>query len=477
LQRELLISAAPGEWRAALLEAGVPVELYVERGDRSEVGSIHLGRVRRLLPSLGAALVDIGSERPAFLPQSAVVPRGKRLHEGERVVVQIRREAQGGKAARATMATALRGQYVDLIVGRPGLDGVEALSLDERGQLLATIDTITHPILRIGSTLSRTAGEGAKRSEAGEGAAGLRLNGAASLDALIADAENLVGQWGDILDRAATLDPPARLGPIPTFSAGLAGALLAVPSQIRVDDPATIPEIRAGFQNTSVDHFPESEWPIDLDEVFVEALSETSALRDVGSVHFEATRAGVLIDVDSGTADTGSPERTGLATNLAAAAAIARQIRLRNLGGAIIVDFVGLDSRVLREKVRAVLSEALAPDPANPRILGWTRLGYLELVRPRRGRPLAEALLEPHPGGALVKTAVAVAHEALRALRREARAQPGQQWRLIVVPEVAAALAGSAAPAMQDAERRFARKIVIEADPGYDRERFQITPL
>ena len=468
MQRELLISAGPGEWRAALLEAGVPVELYVERGDRSEVGSIHLGRVRRLVPSLGATLVDIGSERPAFLPQSAVVPRGKRLHEGERVVVQIRREAQGGKAARATMATALRGQHVELIVGRPGLDGVEALSLDERGQLLATIDAITRPILRIGSTLSRAAGEGA---------AGLRLNGSASLDALIADAENLVRQWGDVLDRAATLDPPTRLGPIPAFSAGLAGALLAMPSQIRVDDPATIPEIRAGFPNNSVDHFPESEWPIDLDEVFVEALSQTSALREVGSVHFEATRAGVLIDVDSGTADTGSPERTGLATNFAAAAAIARQIRLRNLGGAIIVDFVGLDSRVLREKVRAALSEALAPDPANPRILGWTRLGHLELVRPRRGRPLAEALLEPHPGGALVKMAVAVAHEALRALRREARAQPGRQWRLIVVPEVAAALAGSAAPAMQDAERRFARKIVIEADPGYDRERFQITPL
>src|SRR6201993_1111196 len=120
LDRELLISAGPGEWRAALLEEGVPVELYVERGDRSEAGSIHLGRVARLLPALGATLVDIGGDRPAFLPQSEVLPRGRRLHEGERVIVQIRREAQAGKAARVTMAAILRCWLVELIVGRPG---------------------------------------------------------------------------------------------------------------------------------------------------------------------------------------------------------------------------------------------------------------------------------------------------------------------------------------------------------------------
>src|SRR6185437_5189866 len=98
LDRELLIAAGAGEWRAALLEAEVPVELYVERGDRSELGSIHLGRMLRLLPGLGAALVDIGGDRPAFLPQREIMPRGRSLHEGERVLVQIRREAQAGKA-------------------------------------------------------------------------------------------------------------------------------------------------------------------------------------------------------------------------------------------------------------------------------------------------------------------------------------------------------------------------------------------
>jgi ribonuclease G len=284
-------------------------------------------------------------------------------------------------------------------------------------------------------------------------------------------------RWSDVLDRAARLDPPARLHPIATFAAALAGALPGAPGRIVVDDPAALPEIRAAFPDIAVEHLPGTEWPIDLGDVFTDALSETLALPGGGSVHFEATRAGVLIDVDSGTPETGSPERTGLTANLAAAMAIARQIRLRNLGGGIVVDFIGLDSRASRDRVRAALAAALAPDPAGPQILGWTRLGHLELVRPRRGRPLAEALLEPRAGGALVKTAVTVAHEALRALRREARTQPGRQWRLTVSPEVANVLAGVAASAVQEAERRFARKILIEADAGYHRERFQISAL
>ena len=208
-----------------------------------------------------------------------------------------------------------------------------------------------------------------------------------------------------------------------------------------------------------------------------QALAGTIALAGGGSVHIEATRAAVLIDVDSGSPETGSPESTGLAVNLAAAEVIARQIRLRNLGGGIVIDFVGMEDRKLRERVRDTLAEALMPDPARPQILGWTRLGHIELVRPRRGRPLAEALLEPHPGGTLVKTAVTMAHEALRALRREARTQPGRQWRLTVNPDVAAALAGVAAAALRALEEQFGRAIAIETDPSLHRDRFQITPV
>ena len=453
MARELLISAGPGEWRAALLEEGVPVQLYVERGDRSEAGSLHLGRIVRLLPALGAALADIGGDRPAFLPQSEALPRGKLLHEGERAVVQIRREAQAGKPARVTMAATLRGRLVELSVGRPGsADGTALIT-----QLAPT------------PTLPRSNGEGLGW--------GLRVLEPAPVDALAAEVAALVRRWCEIVDRASRLEPPARLDPAASFAAALAGSLSGAPDEILVDDPAAIPELRAAFPDSAVTHLPETGWPFDLDAVFDEALSATLALLGGGSVHFEATRAGMLIDVDTGTPETGSPGRTGLMVNLAAAETIARQMRLRTLGGGIVVDFVGLDSRPAREKLRVALAEALAPDPASPQLLGWTRLGHFELVRPRRSRPLAEALLEPRSGGALVKTAVTVAHEVLRALRRAARAQPGRRWRLTVAPDVAAALAGTMADAVRQAEQRFARTIAIDGDPGYDRERFQISAL
>ena len=416
MARELLISAGPGEWRAALLETGVPVELFVERGDRSEAESLHLGRIVRLLPALGAALVDIGGDRPAFLPQSEVLPRGKRLNEGERAVVQVRREAQGGKAARVTTAATLRGRFVELIVGRPG-------SADGTALLTRLAPTLTLP---------RSQGRESESVPRGNGGGlgwGLRFLEQAPVDALAAEAAALARRWCEIVDRASRLDPPARLDPAASFAAALAGSLSGAPDEILVDDPAAIPELGAAFPDSAVAHLPETEWPIDLDAVFDEALSATLALPGGGSVHFEATRAGMLIDVDTGTPETGSPERTGRMANLAAAGTIARQIRLRNLGGGIVVDFVGLDSRAARERVRAALAEALARDPAVPQLLGWTRLAHFELVRSRRRRPLAEALLELRPGGTLVKTVVTVSHEALRALRRAARAQPGHRWR------------------------------------------------
>jgi Ribonuclease G/E len=127
--------------------------------------------------------------------------------------------------------------------------------------------------------------------------------------------------------------------------------------------------------------------------------------------------------------------------------------------------------------VGAALAHALATDPMQPQLLGWTRLGHLELVRRRRTRPLTDSLLEPAPGGAFVKTVVTVAHEALRALRREAQGQPGHAWRLTVAPAVAAGLAGEVASAVRALEDRFGRPIAITADGALGRDRFQIAPV
>ena len=224
-----------------------------------------------------------------------------------------------------------------------------------------------------------------------------------------------------------------------------------------------LPELRAAFAGTEVTHRRADDWPLDLDATFDAALLPTVALSGGGSVHIEDARAAVLVDVDTGSPETGSAERTAMAANLAATAVIARQLRLRQLGGGILVDFAALEGRGPRERVRQAMTAALAADPARPQVLGWSRLGHLEIVRPRRLRPLSESMLEP---GAMRKTATALAFEALRVLTREARARPAADWRLLVIPTVEAALRGPAAAGLRSLERRLGRSIAIAVDLG-----------
>ncbi|MBV9153851.1 MAG: ribonuclease E/G [Alphaproteobacteria bacterium] len=389
MSETLLIAVGPGEWRAAWLERGDAVELYVERGDTPPAGSIHLGRVVRRTPGLDAVLVDIGMERPGFLPvrdASAAPPLG----EGARILVEVRREAQQGKGARLSAR----------IKSRPG---------------------------------------GPK------------------LDKLISDADRH--------------EPPHQLDPPTGFANTIAVRLPGHPEQVLTDDAAVVPELRNAFPNAAIAHKPAEDWPIDLDAAFAMALAPSVTLPGGGSLHIAETAAAVLIDVDTGTPDESSAERGALAANLSAVQAIARQLRLRQLGGGIVADFVGLEGRGAREKVRAAMVAALAGDPAEPRVLGWTRLGHLEIVRPRRGRPLSEAMVEPQGIG---KTSIASAFEALRLLQREARAQPAANWRLVVSPAVGAVLRGSAAGALQALEARLGREIAVTVEPNRERAAFDI---
>jgi Rne/Rng family ribonuclease len=450
--RELLIGADAGEWRAALCEDGVAVELYLERGAGDEIGSIHLGRVTRRLPALAAVLVDIGGARPVFLPERDASRGGVRLAEGERVVVQIRREAQGGKSARGSARPVLRGHSIELA---PDHQGGEGLDPADDARLRMALDRA--------------------RTDAG---AGLRIIRPAPVDALLADAAAVARRWATIRDRAGRLDPPARLDPAATFAAALAGAMPVLPERVAVDDPAAVPEIGAAFADAAVRCAAQDVSAVDLDALIDEALAPEIALGG-GAVHIEAARTAVLIDVDTGSAASGapqeaSPERAGLMTDLAAAPVIARQLRLRSLGGGIVVDFVGLDRPRSRAAVVRALAEALLPDPARPQILGWTRLGHLELVRPRHRRPLAEALGERSAEGALVKSAATIAFAALRAVRRAARAEPGRRQALVVAPEIAAVLAGPAAAARRALETRLGREIPVTPEADWRRDRFEI---
>jgi ribonuclease G len=382
---DLLIGVGPGEWRAAWVEAGAAVELYVERGDTAAAGSIHLGRVVRRTPGLDAVLVDIGNERPGFLPLGDAAAE-RRLDEGARVIVQVRREAQQDKGAR--------------------------------------------------------------------------------LSARIAPHEAV-----QLAESAARREPPAQLDPPPGFTRALALRLPARPEHILADDAAILRDLREAFPECEIAHRTIEDWPLDLDAAFAAALMPSLALPGGGRIHIAETRAAVLIDVDTGTPDAASAARAVLDANLTAAQTIARQLRLRQLGGGIVIDFVGLEGRGARERLHQVMAAALAGDPAEPQVLGWTRLGHLEIVRPRRGRPLSETMLEP---GSIGKSSAALAFEVLLLLQREARARPAANWRLVVAPAVEAALRGPAAAGLRALETRLGRDIAIAAEPGREKAAFDI---
>jgi Ribonuclease G/E len=379
VRRELLIAAGPGEWRAAWLEDGRAAELYVERGLSHPAGSIHLGRVVRLAASLDAALVDIGEERPGFLP----LRPSMHLDEGARIVVQVRREAGGGKGAQLAL---------------PASDDIDATGSE----------------------------------------------------------------------------PPTQLHPPPGFAATLALRLPAPPETVVTDDAAALAELRTAFPLADIRHTSTADFPADLDALFDEALSPSVAVPRDGTIHIDETRVAVFIDVDTGTPETGSAQQTRMAANLAAVRAISRQLRLRQFGGGIAIDFAGVEGKAPRERIRQAMETALAGDPAQPQVLGWTRLGHFEIVRPRRGRPLSEAMLD---AGTARKNALALAFEALRRLYREARAQPAANWRLDAAPEVAAALHGQASSALQTLQTRLGRTISVETRAVAEAPPFDIVRL
>jgi ribonuclease G len=253
-------------------------------------------------------------------------------------------------------------------------------------------------------------------------------------------------------------DPPAQLYPAHGFAPSLALTLPGPPDHIVTDDPAIVPELRAAFPDAEIAR----DTLHDLEAEFAAALAPSLALPSGGSVHIAETRAATMIDVDTGTPETGSAARNALAGNIEAAKAIARHLRLRNLGGGIVIDFVGIEGKAPREQILRTLADALAADPAKPQCLGWTRLGHVEIVRPYRAPSLAAQLAD---------SALTQAFAALRAITR---AGPAASWSLTLTPPVAAALRGSAAAALAALEARLGRAIAITEDPAADP--FMIAP-
>ena len=466
---QVLISKSPGETRIAFLSGGRLDGLSVVRAGReSIVGNIYLGRVEGALPGLDAAFVDIGLDRAGFLAlpearpaDSAAAGRAKNgirdyANDGDRILVQVRRDPIEDKGAKLTTHINLAGVTLVLRPGQPGV------SVSRRITDVADRDRLT----ALTGALAPEGGGFIVRTAAA----------AASAEAIERDARDLVSRWRQIGDKAATAKPPQRLHtePEPELLAlrELGGAEIR---KIVTDDAATHSRLRDFCAAGMPDLVSLMEIHKGRDSLFdafgVEdqidaALSPVVGLPGGGSLIISETPALNAIDVNTGAADAGSREQTAFEVDLEAAREAARQIRLRNLSGLIVVDFVPVRDATRRRRVLDALKEAVGADSLGLHVAGYTPMGLVEMTRPRHGLSLLEIFGLPWPAAAAapLKSPLTQALEALRRVLREAREAKPAALTLKAPPAVIGALKGPAAAALKEAEERLGLAIRLVAD-------------
>ena len=486
MTREVLINAGAGEIRVAVVAEGRLEELSLERtiggearGCHSLVGNIILGRVSRVMPGMQAAFVEIGLERAGFLAlrearMLAKEPSGDTqisdcLREGESVLVQVIKDAMGEKGARLSAGVTLAGRMLVMTPEQPGLALSRRIEDESaRAQLLA-----------LGEKLLAVQGPGFIFRTAAQGA---------TLGELVQDARALAESWAVIQEKRKTAKPPATLyRDLSTIERTMRDMVRGDVAKVLIDDAQAFEAARAYCRKA----MPAMESAIELvkEPVFalygledeIAGLAHTKVeLKSGAWITIESTEALTAIDVNSGRfTQSGGLEETSLSVNLEAAEEIGRQIRLRGIGGLIVVDFIHLADSEHAAKVVAALEKSLSFDRAPVQLSPMSAFGIVAITRKRVREPVSRMTASPcaacqGSGAAPSKESVALA--ILRQVEREARAAPGQEILAEAAPEVAEWLNAhrdEIAPALA---RRGAGRVTFRAG-DFMRERFDVRPL
>jgi ribonuclease G len=460
---EILVSVSPGETQVAGLSAGRLIDIDIERGTDAALRAIHRGRVVHVDTALNAAFVDIGRALPGFLPADAAryliqpvaapgTPIMRLVSEGASVLVQPIRPEVGDKGV---------GLTGDITI--PGALGV----LMPRSQEIAVSRRIQQRAerKRLKAVVAKaTGGLGAIVRSAAAGAAAERLT---------QEFEQLLRLWRTITARTATA-PALLLRPA---GAALRAAIEA-PARIRiwVDDRAAARHLtedialwRPELADAVAVH--DAAEPLfarhDTDAQIDAALGPTVALPGGGNIVIETTAALTAIDVNSG-----DSAATPADLDRIAATEIARQLRLRAIGGIVVIDFPRLTERDQRERLIETLRAAVAGDRVPVQVMGWTRAGLVELTRTRARASLAALMHDEQPGRQLGAAAAACA--ALRAALSFARHRPAGRYRLLAARAVCAYLSGDGRAALDETNRRLGSTLVLAAEPARANDDFEI---
>ncbi len=483
MTHEILINVTPQETRVAMLEQGVVQELHMERvSARGLVGNIYLGRVARVLPGMQSAFIEIGLERAAFLHIADIWehrqnghggterPIERILHEGQSLLVQVIKDPIGTKGARLSTQISLAGRLLvylpqDSHIGisqRIG-DEVERETLRERLQHLLP-DGMT------GGFIIRTMAETASERE------------------MEADIEYLTKLWSDLNARSHSVTPASLLyQDLNLAQRVLRDMSTEETSRVLVDSRETyLRMMEFSRQYTPalverINHYVGDRPLYDLhgvEDEIEKALTRRVDLKSGGYLIFDQTEAMTTIDVNTGGFVGGrSFDDTIFKTNLEAAQVIARQLRMRNLGGIIIIDFIDMENADHRHAVLAELNRALEKDRTRLTVNGFTQLGLVEMTRKRTRESLAHVLCEQCPtcqGRGELKTPQTICYEILREIVREAKQFNAREFRILASQAVIDMFLDEESQSLAQLGDFIAKPISLQVETLYTQEQYDI---
>jgi ribonuclease G len=485
---ELLVNVTPQETRVAVVENGVLQEVFIERARRRGlVGNIYKGVVRRVLPGMQAAFVDIGLERAAFLHASDIavsVDNEKIEHsggddsitrllcEGQQVLVQVIKDPLGTKGARLTTHITVPSRY---LVFMPEVNNVGVSQrIEEEAERQRLRDIVV-----------------AARGEAGGGFILRTAAEGVGEEAIASDLKFLQRLWASIQERATRAGPAEVVHEdLPLVLRVLRDLSDTEVEKLRIDSRETFQRIEdfvCRFTPELVDkleYYP-GERPIfdlySVDDEIQKALERKVQLKSGGHLVIDQTEAMTTIDVNTG-AYVGhrNLEETIFKTNLEAAQAIVRQLRLRNLGGIIIVDFIDMQNEEHKRQVLRALEKHIERDNANCHISEISSLGLVQMTRKRTRESLEHILCSSCPtcsGRGSVKTAETVCYEIFREILREARQFDSQQLLVLAAQEVVDLLLDEESTSLAELEAFIDKPIKFQVEALYTQEQFDVVLL
>ncbi|WP_300433439.1 ribonuclease G [Thalassolituus sp.] len=477
---EILMNVTPTETRVAVVENGVLQEIFIERTNhRGLVGNIYKGKVVRVLPGMQAAFVDIGLERAAFIHAAEIgkgdanTPINQLVHEGKSLVVQVTKDPIGTKGARLTTQLAIPSRY---LVYMPGSVHVGiSQKIEEEGERERLKQLVTDCMESEGLTgeagfILRTAAEGVGEEE------------------IVADTRYLRRLWRKLEERIKENKAPSLVyDELPLSLRTIRDLARPETSKLLIDSRETFQKIEHFCQQyvpevaEKIEYYPGPRPIFELysaEDEIQRALERKVPLKSGGYLVIDQTEAMTTIDVNTGGfVGRRNLEETIFKTNLEAATAIGRQVRLRNLGGIIILDFIDMADPEHQRQVLRMLEKVLEKDHTKTKISGVSELGLVEMTRKRTRESLEHMLMEPCKacqGRGVVKTPETTCYEIFREILREERAYQAGTYLVLASQQVVDRLLDEDSHGMADLEAFIGKAIKLQVESQYTQDQYDI---